>query len=155
MIQYGLRLAVFMVPFIFIVLVVPVFSVDYHYHPARKSFFTVNPSLRADALAQQAAELDDVLRQNVSEPISPLTIALEERKTQEGGNWNELDVLGFRMSLSRLDLEQDDKRRERQTGDDLFLPDFRSIFSRGSFGKDDLEALGEFFRPQLKLGIEF
>ncbi len=153
--QCGLRLAAFMVvPFMFVVFSVPVFSADYQ-RPARKSFFTVNPSLRADALAQQAVEMDDVLRQTVSEPISPLTIALEERKTQEGGNWNELDVLGFRMSLSRLDLEQDDKRRERQTVDDLFLPDFRSIISRGSFGKDDLEALGEFFRPQLKLGIEF
>jgi len=153
--QYRLLPAAFMVlPFMFIVLIVPVFSADYH-HPARKSFFTVNPSLRADILAQQAAEPDDVLRQTVFESVSPFSIALEERKTQESGNWNELDVLGFRMSLSRLDPEKDDKRRERQTGDDLFLPDFRSIFFRGSFGRDDLEALGEFFRPQLKLGIEF
>ncbi len=138
----------------FVVFIVPVFSADHH-HPARKSFFTVNPSLRADVLAQQVVEQDDALRQTVFEPISPLAIALEERKTQHGGNWNEFGVQGLRMSLSRLDLEQDDKRRERQTGDDLFLPDFRSIFSRGAFGKDDLEALGEFFRPQLKLGIEF
>lgn len=132
----------------------PVFSADHH-RPVRESFFTVNPSLRADVLAQQAGEQDDDLLQTVSDPVSSLAIALEERKTQNGEKWNEFGMLGLRMSLSRLDLEQDNKRIDRPTGDDALLPDFRVIFSRGSFGKDDLEALGDFFKPQLKLGIEF
>lgn len=132
----------------------PVFAEDY-YRPVRKSFFTVNPSLRADVLARQAVEQDDSPLQTAFDPVSSLAVEAEERKAQNGGKWNEIGMLGLQMSLSRFAVEQDFSRGGRSANDDLLLPDFRSIFLSGSLGKDDMEALGEFFRPQLNLGIEF
>jgi hypothetical protein len=136
-----------------VVMVLPslVFPGDRH-RPARKSFFVVNPSLRAEVLAQEATEQGD----DLFDPAAPLAIGSEDGKGLNGGKWNEFGFQGLRMSLSRFAPEQGSNRGGPLVGDDQTAwSNFWSRFSRGALGKDDIEALGEIFQPQLNLGIEF
>lgn len=152
--RFRLRLAVVVAAFLIIIPALA-FSGDRH-HPVRKSFFVVNPSLRADVLASDAEEKADDLLDLVLDSAPFPSKDPAPWKAPNGEKWNEIGFMGLRMSLSRLALEQ-----RLSKGGLLFqdeqapLPDVWPLFSRGSLGKDDLEALGGFFRPQLNLGIEF
>jgi hypothetical protein len=140
-----------------VVMVLPslVFPGDRH-HLARESFFVVNPSLRAEILAQEATEQGDDLLPKVLDPAAPLGIDAENGKGLNGGKWNGFGFQGLRMSLSRFAPEQGSNRGGPLVGDDpAAWSNFWSRFSRGALGKDDIEALGEFLEPQLNLGIEF
>jgi hypothetical protein len=140
-----------------VVMILPaqVFPGDRH-RPARESFFVVNPSLRAEVLAQEATEQDDDLLSKALDPAAPLAIDSEDGKGLNGEKWNKFGFQGLRVSLSRFVLEQGPNRSGPLVGNDQAAwSNFWSRFSRGAFGKDDIEALGEFFQPQLNLGIEF
>ena len=151
--RFRLRLSVVAVALV--ILPSLAFSGDRH-RPARKSFFVVNPSLRAEILAQEATEQGDDLLPKALDPAAPLAIDAEDGKGLNGEKWNEFGFQGLRVSLSRFVLEQDTNGIGPLVGDDQAAwSNFWSRFSRGALGKDDIEALGEFFQPQLNLGIEF
>jgi hypothetical protein len=126
--------------------------------PAKRSFFTVNPSLQADVLVLEAEKKeDDLLKMSVDlDPASPFANDQGLWKTENGEKWNEIEFIGLTMSLSRFTPMQGQAKGGLFGDDDqAVLPDLWPLLFRGSFQKGDVETLGEFFRPQLNLGIEF
>jgi hypothetical protein len=126
--------------------------------PVRRSFFTLDPLLRADILALEAEKKEnDLLKMAIDlDTELPFANDAEVWKTPNGGKWREIEFIGLTMSLSRFTLLQDQaKNRPFGNEDQTILPDLWPLLFRGSFQKGDIETLGDFFRPQLNLGIEF
>jgi hypothetical protein len=124
--------------------------------PDRRSFFAINPSLRADVLALEAEKKEDDLMKMAVGPTSPFSNNRDNWETLTDDNINEIELIGLKMSLSRFALAQD-QAKGGPFGDEgqAALPDLWPLLFRGSFRTGDFETLGEFFRPQLNLGIEF
>jgi len=123
---------------------------------SRKSFFSVNPAFRADVLASEAERKTDDLLKLDEKSISILDNNLPVWETGGQDRWNEVRLLGLTLSLSRLVSAQEKDRKEPfAEKEPMSLETLLPLVLHGSFQQGDIEALGEFFRPQLNLGIEF
>jgi len=123
---------------------------------SRKSFFSVNPAFRADVLALEAEKKPDDLMKLDEQSVSLLGDDLPVWESAGQNRWNEVRWFGLTLSLSRLVPAQEKDRKEpfsekEQMSFETLLP----LILHGSSPQGDMEALGEFIRPQLNLGIEF
>jgi len=121
-----------------------------------ESFFSVNPAFRADVLGSEAEKkTDDLLKLN-EKSVSFLGDNLTVWETGGQDRWNEIRLLGLTLSLSRLVSAQEKDRKEPFAEKErMSLETLLPLILHGSFQQGDMEALGEFFSPQLNLGIEF
>lgn len=145
---------------LFIVLIFSVFCLSaYAQDTSRisgKDFFTVNPSLRADVLAEEVMAKEDDLRQwlDATETLSPDNST--ERVLPDADRWNKFTISGVTMSMSRFSDETNQGRKISVMGDEEeIFHDFWSQLLRGSIRGEDWENLGGVIQPELKLGIEF
>jgi hypothetical protein len=121
----------------------------------RKSFFTINPTLRAEVLAQEAVkEEEDLLSWPVVSDMLPLDGL--NRHTPEPERWNEIAILGVTISLSRMVREQNPALGDLAAGDDeVAIREFWSRLFQGALRQEDWAEMGGVLQPQLNLGITF
>ena len=123
---------------------------------SRKDFFSVNPAFRADVLVSETEKKTDDLLKLDEKSVSILDNNLQVWETGGQDKWNEVRLLGLTLSLSRLvSAREKDRKDPFPEKERMSLETLLPLIFHGSFQQEDMESLGEFFRPQLNLGIEF